>query len=217
MPHSQSFTAIVLKTYDVGEADRLCILFTREKGRIMARASGARRMTSRLGHSLLPFRTLTVELKEGKAGWIVAGVHTEGVQRVQGFQGPDLEEFTRLEEGIEMLLRLVPHEGELPDVFDATTTFIDACAAGEDGAVLGYSFRLLHLLGLLPGEEEMSELERAGLGEAEIRYISACREGRITGSAEHCDLRRLQTLRTLILAPQLNSPLRAPDVVEAML
>jgi recombinational DNA repair protein (RecF pathway) len=58
MSHAQTFEAIVLKTYDVGEADRLCILFTRERGRVMARASGARRLKSRLGASLLPFHHL---------------------------------------------------------------------------------------------------------------------------------------------------------------
>ena len=54
MAHSESVEAVVLKTYDVGEADRFCIVLTKERGRIAARARGVRKLTSKMGGSLLP-------------------------------------------------------------------------------------------------------------------------------------------------------------------
>ncbi|MBU1911666.1 recombination protein O N-terminal domain-containing protein, partial [Patescibacteria group bacterium] len=48
MPHSQTYNSIILKAYDVGEADRFLILFTREKGRMTARARAVRKLKSKL-------------------------------------------------------------------------------------------------------------------------------------------------------------------------
>lgn len=207
----------MLKTYDVGEADRFCILFTRERGRIAARASGARRLQSRLGPSLLPFRHVTVELKEGSAGWIVAGVVTEGNRGNRSNKrnkGLDLVQFTMLEEGVELLLRLVTDEGALPEVFDLTLAFLTACHQGIPHANLGYGFALLHCLGLLPGEEQI--LERVHLDLPELDYLHAAREGRFTAPNVTCDAPRLIMLRTLLLEEQLSAPLKAMTVVAAM-
>ncbi len=210
MPHSQTFDALVLKTYDVGEADRYCIFFTREKGRIGARASGARRPKSRLGGALMPFRQVTVELKESGASWVICGVaHHENEESIR-----TLSQFTQLEEGIELLMRLVPHEGELPEIFDATRAFFSACARGESQAVMGYTFSLLHLLGLLPGEAEMEEVN--ALAPEEYAYINLCRHGRIGAPEPGCDLGRLSTVRSFLLNSQLQAPLKAERVAEAM-
>ena len=222
MPHSQSFHAIVLKTYDVGEADRLCVLFTRERGRLLARAAGARRVTSRLGGALLPFRCLQVELKEGSGGWVVAGATREGFQGVRRVQGPGgVDEFMMLEEGIELLLRFVTDEGALPEVFDATLAFIDIChgesfgkAQDDNCAVLSYSFCLLHHLGLLPGEEEMKKIQE--LSPSERGFFRTCRSGNIIAPDSSCNHSRLTALRSFLLGEQLSSPLKAADVVAAM-
>lgn len=213
MPHSQSFNTIVLKTYDVGEADRLCVLFTRERGRIAARASGARRLQSRLGPSLLPFRHLTVELKEGSAGWVVAGAATERVQGFQRFQGPDVPQFVMLEEGIELLLRLVTDEGALPEVFDVTLAFLAACHQDIPHASLGYSFALLHCLGFLPEEQEMANF--GALRSADHAYLEECRCGRVPAPGRS-DTERLQRLKTSLLEAHITAPLRSGRVLEAM-
>lgn len=204
----------MLKTYDIGEADRFCILFTRERGRIAARASGARRLQSRLGPSLLPFRHLTVELKEGSAGWVVAGVMAKGVQGVRRVRGPDVTQFTALEEGIELLLRLVTDEGALPEVFDLTLAFLAACHHDVPHASLAYSFALLHCLGLLPGEEQI--LERVHLDPSELDWLRAAREGGIIAPDAACHLSRLTMLRTLLLEEQISAPLKAMTVAAAM-
>jgi len=47
--------AFVLRTFTLKEADKICLFFTREEGKVRAVAHGARRMRSRYGASLEPF------------------------------------------------------------------------------------------------------------------------------------------------------------------
>jgi DNA repair protein RecO (recombination protein O) len=53
MPILQS-DAIILKTYALGEADRIVAFFSREHGKVRGVANGARRMKNRFGASLEP-------------------------------------------------------------------------------------------------------------------------------------------------------------------
>ena len=53
MPVLQS-DAIILKTYPLGEADRIVSFFSREHGKMRGVANGARRMKNRFGASLEP-------------------------------------------------------------------------------------------------------------------------------------------------------------------
>ena len=46
--------AIVLRTYKLGEADRIVILLTRGRGKVRAVAKGVRRTKSRFGARLEP-------------------------------------------------------------------------------------------------------------------------------------------------------------------
>lgn len=57
---------IVLRTRPFGEADKILVIFTREKGKIEAVARGARRPRSRLVGAAQPFSYLKVLIFEGK-------------------------------------------------------------------------------------------------------------------------------------------------------
>lgn len=52
--------AIVLKSYNLSEADRIVVFFTREYGVIRGVAKGAKRLQSRFGSMLEPFSTVSV-------------------------------------------------------------------------------------------------------------------------------------------------------------
>ena len=47
--------AIILRTYKLGEADRIIVMLTRHHGQVRAVAKGVRRTTSRFGARLEPF------------------------------------------------------------------------------------------------------------------------------------------------------------------
>ncbi|MBI3618529.1 DNA repair protein RecO [Candidatus Peregrinibacteria bacterium] len=205
MPHSFSCEAIVLKTYDVGEADRYCILFTRERGRVAARASGARRLQSRLGAMLLPFQQVTIQLKESSAGCIVTGV-TPSKETLERFAA--LRAFADAEQGTELLLSLLHEEEPLPEIFDATVAFLDTCGTSPH-RVLTFTLQLLSLLGLLPGREGLKNfLHPTPL---ETAFIVAAVHGASLASID--DPRRLEKLCAVLLEDQLKSPLQAGKVV----
>ncbi|WP_156808245.1 DNA repair protein RecO, partial [Actinomyces sp. oral taxon 849] len=58
--------AIVLRTYKLGEADRIIVLLTRHHGQVRAVAKGVRRTGSRFGARLEPFSMIDVQLHAGR-------------------------------------------------------------------------------------------------------------------------------------------------------
>lgn len=58
--------AIVLRTYKLGEADRVVVLLTRGRGKVRAVAKGVRRTTSKFGSRLEPGSHVQVQLHEGR-------------------------------------------------------------------------------------------------------------------------------------------------------
>lgn len=53
--------SIVLKTYNLAEADRIVVFFTRDHGVVRGVAKGAKRLKSKFGSTLEPFSTVTLE------------------------------------------------------------------------------------------------------------------------------------------------------------
>ncbi|MCP2599227.1 DNA repair protein RecO, partial [Candidatus Aminicenantes bacterium AC-335-B20] len=56
----QTSEAIVLRSYNSGEQDKIVVLFTREKGIIKGIAKGARKFVNRFGGSLEPFSHIKI-------------------------------------------------------------------------------------------------------------------------------------------------------------
>jgi len=59
--------AIILRTYKLGEADRIIVMLTRHHGQVRAVAKGVRRTTSRFGARLEPFSMTDVQLHAGRS------------------------------------------------------------------------------------------------------------------------------------------------------
>lgn len=145
MSSTRTYSTIVLRTYDVGEADRFCILLTRERGRIAARARGVRRLKSRMGGSLLPFRRVQADIHEGRSGFLITGVH-DAISLLPQNSAYGIESAHR---GIELLQHLLEDEEPLPDVFDMTEKFLESCS-GQQAPLLPFTVRLLSALGMFP-------------------------------------------------------------------
>lgn len=58
--------AVVLRTYKLGEADRIVVLYTRTRGKVRAVAKGVRRTKSRFGGRLEPGAVVALQLYEGR-------------------------------------------------------------------------------------------------------------------------------------------------------
>ncbi|WP_323958482.1 DNA repair protein RecO [Arthrobacter sp. JZ12] len=69
---------VVLRTYKLGEADRIIVLLTREHGQVRAVAKGIRRTSSKFGARLEPFMTVDLQLVSGRTLDVVTQAQTRG-------------------------------------------------------------------------------------------------------------------------------------------
>ncbi len=148
MSRSETLQCIVLKTYDVGEADRWCILFSRECGRLAARARGVRKLTSRMGGALLPLQQATLTLHRGRGSNLITAA--QGTEKgPSGFAAVSQAQY-----GVSLLLKLLHDEEPLPDVYDLTEAYLHQCGE-QTGNTLRFLIQLLNRLGLLPHANDL--------------------------------------------------------------
>ncbi len=69
---------VVLRTYKLGEADRIIVLLTREHGQVRAVAKGVRRTSSKFGSRLEPFMSADLLLAHGRTLDVVTQAQTKG-------------------------------------------------------------------------------------------------------------------------------------------
>jgi recombinational DNA repair protein (RecF pathway) len=80
--------AIVLASWENGEADKVYALFTHEFGLVRARASAVRRENSKMRYALQDYSLASVSLVRGKRNWRVAGTRAlEGLAVTENLKG----------------------------------------------------------------------------------------------------------------------------------
>ena len=97
--------ALVLRSYERGEADRVFALLTEDFGLVRARASAVRRENSRMRYSLQTGARARTSLIRGSRGWRVAGAEAGGGIAPENISA--LGVFSRL---AALLERLLPDE-----------------------------------------------------------------------------------------------------------
>jgi len=197
MAYARTFDALVLHTYDVGEADRLVVLLTRERGKCIARAKGVRRLASKMSGSLLACQQISVDLVEGKTGWIVTGA-----QLIRAFPKERIEVCQR---GVELLHVFTEDNEPLPEIFDLAVQLLES----DCSALLPFTLRLLHLLGFLPHEESDERFCRLDSPEQEfVRLCSTCDD--LGTLIQMCpDTHHLQQFCDVLLQEELPRPLKS--------
>ena len=146
----------MLRSFRLGEADRVLHLYTLERGRIGAVAKGIRKTKSRFGARLEPLSHVELLLHQGGGELhTVTGVdlvHTHRAAREDTYRlGVGLV-------GLEAMLRLFTEQEGNPRAFQALTRFLDALdelepratRAGVDPLALSFQLKLLWLSGYLP-------------------------------------------------------------------
>lgn len=210
--------AIVLKTYNVGEADRFCILLTRKNGRIAARAAGVRRTTSKRGAALLPLRRITIEYTSGRTGAFT--VTQASCIDPYSECATCLHAFSCAEQGMELLMHLI-HEGEpVESVYDLTRDFLARCSAAHTPSLLPlFTLKLLARLGSFPDGEDASAVpvDRTflrGLSPGLSDFLRTVPHSNIA-TAPVCDtalLPELERFTRHLLGSQLGSSLKSAGV-----
>ena len=157
-------TAYVLHRYDWSESSLILDVFTREQGRLVVVAKGAKRPYSQLRSVLLPFQRLHLSLgrppKAEKADAQHADAPTREVQTLRGADwagGAAMLTGAALFSGFylnELLMKLLARQDAHPLLFDAYAHTLPALGGGDDvqvqSALRAFEITLLQQIGVLP-------------------------------------------------------------------
>jgi len=148
--------AVVLRSFRLGEADRVLHLYTLDRGRVGAVAKGIRKTKSRFGARLEPLSHVDVMLHQGSGELQTV----TGVELVRSHH-PSREDRYRLGVGLvgaEAMLRLFTEQERNTRAFQALTRFLDLLdelpardsRPALDPLALSFQLKLLWLSGYLP-------------------------------------------------------------------
>jgi DNA repair protein RecO (recombination protein O) len=190
--------AVVLRSFRLGEADRVLHLYTLDRGRIGAVAKGVRRTKSRFGARLEPLSHVELMLHQGSGELQTV----TGVELIQSHHAAR-EDSYRLKvglNGLEAMLRLFTEQEGNARAFRALARFLelvdelpiedDAGRAALDPLALSFQLKLLWLSGYLP---HVTSCANCGAEEDLVGYSP-----RAGGAV--CGVCRDET--TLLLAPE---------------
>src|SRR5665647_1510610 len=199
-PRSYKTEAVVLRSFRLGEADRVLHLYTLDRGRVGAVAKGVRKTTSRFGARLEPLSHSALMLHQGSGD-------------LQTVTGADLvrphsatrEDYYRLSVGLigaEAMLRLFSEQEANERAFTALTRFLDVLdeAPTSDGRpaldplVLSFQLKLLWLSGYLPHLTSCAECGARRVADERDVAGAALRAARqvrqVAGQPEQLELER---------------------------
>lgn len=167
MPRTAKLRAVVLRTVDYGERDRVVTLLSRERGKLSAFARGARSSRRRFGGALEPFTLLAVEVAErGGDLWVL---EEASVERGFGNLRGDLTRIACGSYAVELARELVrdaePHE----DLFDGLVAYLASLdeAPARPWDLRRFELDALRAAGLQPALEDCARCGRpAGDGPA---------------------------------------------------
>jgi DNA repair protein RecO (recombination protein O) len=143
--------AVVVLRHERGEADRLVVLLTKDRGKLSALARGARRSQKRFGGCLELGSLLNVVLTDnGRGGWLSIEEATllDGHQKIQS----DLLRIAQMAYSCELAAALVPEGQAEILVFDELVkilaTLDQRALASED--LRAYELSLISIVGFAP-------------------------------------------------------------------
>lgn len=139
---------VVLRRRNLGEADRLVTVFSRDRGKLTVVARGSRRPKSRLGGRLEPSTRFRALVAEGRSLDIVSQVD---VLDAHAPLREDLERMGAASVILELTDRALADRHPHPDVYRLLLAALDLVRTGPPGlAWVWYAARLLVLTGHRP-------------------------------------------------------------------
>lgn len=152
--HEPDGLAVVLRTIDFGETDRIVHLFVRSAGRVNAIARGARRSRKRFAGALQTAQVVRARYAVGRSDL----ARLETAETVRVFDGLlEVARGLRAGEALALVRRMLEPANPEPELFDALVAYLEEESRAEDaGALAAFLLRALVLHGVGP------ELDRCG-------------------------------------------------------
>jgi DNA repair protein RecO (recombination protein O) len=149
--------AVVIRTHDLGEADRIVVLLTAEHGKVRAVAKGIRKTKSRFGGRLEPLNHVSLLLYEGRELDIVSQAETVETRRALL---DDLDRLTRGLALLEVVDRLTPDREPVPHLYRMLVGALATVAASRSPLVVpAFFWKVLAAEGVRP---QLAECVRCG-------------------------------------------------------
>jgi len=153
--------AIVLRSYNLAEADRIVVCLTRDAGLVRAVAKGARRMRSRFGAALEPFTVIRLDFYEKENRDLVTISRAEIVK--SNFElAAQLEVAEVLGYMAELIGEFAPPHEANDKLYRMLNACVEALAAAPDAAKLVLRYFEIWLLRLAGSFPDVSECVACG-------------------------------------------------------
>ncbi len=148
---SEHADAILVRSVDYGEADRILTLLTPTLGKVSVLARGARRSKRRFAGALEPFALLDVELSLGRSE--LGSLWGAQVKRAFPALLRDLARLSVAGAALELVRELLPERSPDATLFEHTVHMLQALESGQAepmGVFLAFCVRVLALSGFAP-------------------------------------------------------------------
>jgi DNA repair protein RecO (recombination protein O) len=208
-----STDALILRTYKLGELDRIVVFLTRDRGKKRGVAKNARRSRRRFGGALEPLTCGRVGYFERERRDLVRLDYVEPVRSPLG-GAPDAEALGYVGYFAELIDEWAPEADPNETLFRLGASMVDAIAAGVpvDPLARYFEFWLLRLQGVYEADARLSAEARrfldrarasspfamgdAGVSRATLRELEAA-HGELIAMHLEKDLKSIRVLREL--------------------
>jgi DNA repair protein RecO (recombination protein O) len=202
--------ALVLRTYKLGEADRIVVFLTRDRGKKRGVAKGARRPRSRFTGALEPLTEVSVAYFEKERRELVGLNYAETRRSPLALSSPDALGYVSY---FAELLDEWAQEADADDrLYRLGASMLDALAAGTPVEPLAryFEYWLLRLQGVYPES-------RGTLSDAAMAFLAGSR----TVAPQHVGsvpaglqaLRELESVHRTLIAMHLEKTLKSDRVL----
>jgi len=129
----------VIRQRDLGEADRIVVLYTRERGKVSAVAKGAKRPRSKLAGSLQLFSHASVQVAAGRS--LEVATQARPIDSHYNLRR-DMRRYAHASYAAELLDTLTDEGLADPELFDVFVATLEAMDAGGDPPTMVRAFEL---------------------------------------------------------------------------
>jgi DNA repair protein RecO (recombination protein O) len=204
--------ALILRTYTLGESDRIVVFLTRDRGKKRGVAKNARQSRRRFGGALEPMTYGRVGYVERERRDLVQLQYVEPVR--SPFSAIDGEALGYVGYFAELIDEWSPEADPNETLFRLGASMVDAMANGVpiDPLARYFEYWLLRLQGVYEPDARLSDDARAFLGTA--RGISPFALGGVAVS--RATLRELEAAHRALIAMHLEKDLKSVRVLREM-